>query len=138
MISSELLMINPLNLAVAELFVLRQQYQVKTALHGQAAVDLMLNNNFKTEPIKLVLMDLQMPLMEGYAITKTLRDLVKQNKISDTPIVALTANDSIDDRKTCSEFGMRDYLTKPIKDSELTRVLNRYVKKWFVEYGKCL
>jgi len=57
---------NPFNVAVAELLVLKQQYQVKTALYGQVAIDIMLKNDHQKTPIKLILMDLQMPVMDGY------------------------------------------------------------------------
>jgi len=120
---------NPLNLAVAEILVQKHPYKVKTALHGQAAIDLMLENDFIAQPIKLIFMDLQMPLMDGYETTKALKKLMKERKIPETPIVALTANDSEDDRRHCIMVGMSDYLTKPIKDNELIKVLNFYMKK---------
>jgi len=117
---------NPFNVAVAELLVLKQQYQVKTALYGQVAIDIMLKNDHQKNPIKLILMDLQMPVMDGYQTTKVLKEMMKLKKIPNVPIVALTANDSEDDKKACQEVGMCDYLTKPMKETELIRILRRY------------
>jgi len=51
---------------------------------------------------------------------------MKLKKIPNVPIVALTANDSEDDKKACQEVGVCDYLTKPMKETELIRILRRY------------
>jgi len=114
---------NPLNIAVAKAFVLKNNYQVKTALSGQAAIDTMLENNHTLSPIKLVLMDLQMPMMDGYQATKALKELMKSNEVPETPIIALTANDNEDDKKACRKAGMCDYLSKPVKESEIAQIL---------------
>jgi len=116
---------NPLNIAVAEFFVLKHGFKVKTALSGQAAISTMLKNDHSAHPVKLILMDLQMPVMTGYQVTQALFNLMEEGKIPITPIVALTANDSEDDRKICKDLGMSGYLTKPIKESELSLLLQR-------------
>jgi len=117
---------NPLNLTVAEYFVRSEQYETKTALYGQIAIEIVLKNNHKLAPIRLILMDLQMPVMDGYQTTKKLRELMESGKIPEIPIVALTANDSQNDKKYCLQVGMKDHLSKPLQKSELRRVLNAY------------
>ncbi|RYE19701.1 MAG: response regulator, partial [Sphingobacteriaceae bacterium] len=72
---------NPLNITVAEYFVKSEKYETKTALYGHIAIEIVLKNNHKLTPIKLILMDLQMPIMDGYQTTKALRDLMESGKI---------------------------------------------------------
>jgi len=117
---------NPLNLKVVEHFVKRQLLSTKSALYGQVAIDMMLKNDHQRCPIVLILMDLQMPVMDGYQTTKALRKLMESRKIPAVPIVALTANGTEADKKACLEAGMSDHLTKPLKESELVRILKKF------------
>jgi len=113
---------NPLKISVVEFFIDKHNYQTKVALYGQAAVDIVRNNNHSLSPIKLVLMDLQMSLIDGYQTTKALRNMMSDRTVQEIPIIALTANDSDNDRKMCQEVGMCDYLVKPLKESDLLKV----------------
>ena len=117
---------NPLNITVAEFFVKRLGCQAKSALYGKTGIDLVLKNDFLSEPIKLILMDLQMPIMDGYETTKILKNLMAQGKIPEIPIIALTANDTESDKKACIEAGMSGHLCKPLKEVELRKLLNEY------------
>jgi signal transduction histidine kinase/ActR/RegA family two-component response regulator len=72
----------------------------------------------------LILMDCQMPEMDGFTATRHLRA-----QGVDTPIVALTANAMMGDRDRCVAAGMTDYLTKPIEPSKLAETLNRYLRR---------
>jgi len=117
---------NSLNIMVAENLIASHKCQVKTALTGHAAINLLLNNNHNTEPIKLILMDCQMPIMDGYETTKTITGLMKEKKIPEIPIVALTANDSEADKDVCRKAGMSGYLSKPLKDKDLDKILKKY------------
>jgi len=117
---------NPLNISVVEFFIEKHNYQTKAALCGQTAVDIVRNNNHISNPIKLILMDLQMPLMDGYQTTKALRNLMSDKTVPNIPIIALTANDSDNDRRMCQEVGMCDYLVKPLKESELLKIIKKY------------
>lgn len=119
---------NPLNLFVAEKLISCQGYKVKTALSGEIAIELFLNNNHSSEPILLILMDLQMPLMDGYMATKVLRDLMQEKKVPEVPIVALTANDTIKDKEMCVQVGMFDMLSKPLRIQDLFRVIQSISK----------
>ena len=77
--------------------------------------------------IKLIFMDLQMPIMDGYEATQALRKLMVEEKIPNIPIVALTANDSPQDKKKCIDVGMSGHLSKPLKDVDLEIMLKRFV-----------
>jgi two-component system sensor histidine kinase/response regulator len=78
-------------------------------------------------PYDLVLMDIQMPEMDGLTATKMIRSATDANINPDVPIVAMTAHAMKGDRKKCLDAGMNNYLCKPIKPDELYSVLNTYV-----------
>jgi len=119
---------HPFNLTVAKHILCSYGFSVETAFHGQEAIDLMRKNavNIKN-PIRLVLMDCQMPVMDGYETTKELRDLMKRGEIPEVPIIALTANDSELARKKCEQAGMCGHLSKPLDEKELKIILKKYL-----------
>ncbi|MBW8038581.1 MAG: PAS domain S-box protein [Planctomycetes bacterium] len=91
--------------------------EVAVAENGKEAVEIVLQQSFD-----LIFMDMQMPVLNGYTAIKELR-----GKGITTPIVALTAYVMETDRKECLEAGSDDYLSKPIDQEELKRILNKYV-----------
>ena len=96
---------------------------VSTATNGREAVSM-----FKLKTFDLIFMDCQMPEMDGFEATKKIRE-IEEKRGSHTPIVALTAHAMEGYRETCLEAGMDDYLTKPIKEAELIKFLNKMSKK---------
>ncbi|MHC4269511.1 MAG: response regulator, partial [Planctomycetota bacterium] len=76
----------------------------------------------------LVLMDCQMPEMDGYEATNTIRDQNSAVRNHNIPIIAMTANAMKGDREKCLEVGMDDYITKPINRQEFADVIKRYLK----------
>lgn len=93
-------------------------YNTLVAENGQEALQLL-----KQHTIALVMMDLQMPVMDGLTCTKSIR----ASGFRKLPIIALTANIMSADKKSCIAVGMNDYLTKPVKLESLRPVLERYV-----------
>jgi len=122
---------NSLNLIIGNYLVSSHGYQVQTALSGQIAIDFLKNNDHTKHPICLILMDLQMPDMDGYETTRNLRKLMKHQQIPEIPIVAFTANDREEDRKACRQAGMVGFLSKPIKEPDLLKILNTYACRKF-------
>lgn len=75
----------------------------------------------------LVLMDCQMPEMDGYEATIEIRNAVSSAMNSDVPIIAMTANAMAEDRKKCLEVGMNDYLAKPVKIKNLLNMIQKWL-----------
>jgi CheY-like chemotaxis protein len=78
------------------------------------------------EPFDLILMDCQMPEMDGFEATRRIR---AQQATAHIPIIALTANALPEDREMCLQAGMDDYLPKPFKPEALRAVLERWAQK---------
>jgi PAS domain S-box-containing protein len=99
-------------------------YTVVTAGNGREALAA-----FDAQPFDLILMDVQMPELNGYEVTSLIRDREKPGA-GRTPIVALTANAMNGDRERCLGAGMDGYLSKPINKNELIDVLRQFTLKW--------
>lgn len=101
-------------------FVLRSiGYGVLEAANGQQAVDL-----FKTRRPDLILMDLSMPVLDGYGAARKIREMDEGSVI---PIIAISAHATLDHRAKAVAVGFNDYLTKPIDFVELELVLHRHL-----------
>lgn len=96
----------------------------KVANNGQEAIDLLAKGEFD-----LVLMDGQMPVMDGYEATAVIRSGTIPGVNPRIPVVALTAHAMVGEDKKCLEAGMNDYLTKPLDRKKLIEVLGKYLQK---------
>ncbi|WP_250656165.1 hybrid sensor histidine kinase/response regulator [Alkalimarinus coralli] len=102
------------NREIAETLLSDSGFDVTTAVNGQEAVDAV-----ETGTFDLVLMDVQMPVMDGYEAARTIR---KNPKHKDLPILAMTANAMVGDKEKCLDAGMNDHISKPI---DLERMLSK-------------
>ena len=98
---------------------------LKVANDGLEALDILADPEAMT--FDLILMDCQMPNMDGYETTRRIRASEAGNMFSKIPIVALTANTMNSDREKCFAAGMNDYLTKPIDHQALQLILKKYL-----------
>ena len=101
----------PVNREVAQMLLEETGLAIETALNGQQALTLAAQSHFD-----LILMDMQMPVMDGLQAARGIRQLPGYRK---TPIVAMTANAFADDRQRCLEAGMDDFIAKPIEPEAL-------------------
>jgi CheY-like chemotaxis protein len=99
-------------------------YRVDAVANGQEAVEAL-----KMVPYDLVLMDVQMPEMDGLEATKTIR--MKDSNVLNPqiPIVALTAHVREEDQDRCFESGMNDYISKPVEPNRLFETINKWIIK---------
>jgi CheY-like chemotaxis protein len=111
---------NPVNQILCSVILKKIGHTVVVANHGQEALDL-----FAKQPWDVILMDMQMPVMDGLEATRAIRALELPGQ--HTPIVAMTANAMESDRQLCLAAGMDDYLSKPFKFAELQAILEKAV-----------
>lgn len=96
---------------------------VQIADHGQQAIDILQDN---PAGFDVVLMDLQMPVMDGLSATQHIRTILG---LTDLPIIAMTANAMVSDRDACLAAGMNDHIGKPFDLNNLIRVIRKYSKR---------
>lgn len=110
---------NPVNQLVAKGMLGKLGCQVQVAAHGQEALDCLERDSFD-----LVLMDCNMPVMDGYEASRRIR---QSSRWPELPIVALTANAMPEERERCRAAGMNDYLAKPFRREELLALIEHWV-----------
>jgi signal transduction histidine kinase/DNA-binding NarL/FixJ family response regulator len=109
---------NIVNQEVAQVVLKKAGLQVDLAANGQEAVDMVSQNTYRA-----VIMDIQMPVMDGYQATAAIRAMADREK-SQIPIMAMTAHAYDDDREKCLRAGMNDYVSKPFNSRELLAKLS--------------
>jgi two-component system sensor histidine kinase/response regulator len=115
---------NPVNQRVAQRLLQKMAADVTIANNGAEALERMAESTFDA-----VLMDCQMPVMDGFTATRRIRELERQNgRGKRLPIIALTANVMSEDRENCIAAGMDAHLGKPIEPAKLVDCLGRYLK----------
>jgi two-component system, sensor histidine kinase SagS len=110
---------NPVNQLVAKGMLIKLGCEVVVAAHGAEGLDQLEQREFD-----LVLMDCNMPVMDGYEASRQIR---RSGRWPDLPIVALTANAMPEERERCRAAGMSDYLSKPFRREELAALLDQWV-----------
>ncbi|MBF0477296.1 MAG: response regulator, partial [Deltaproteobacteria bacterium] len=113
---------NITNQKVAIRYIEKMGYRVDAVANGKEAVE-----TLKTIPYDLVLMDVQMPELDGYEATKMIRNNDVPVLDHQIPIIAMTANAMKGDREKCLEAGMDDYVSKPIMPADLAQVIDRWI-----------
>ena len=115
---------NALNAEIALELLKGAGFLVEHAADGQACVDML--SRAEEGYYDLILMDVQMPILNGYEATKKIRQLENRKK-AEIPILAMTANAFSEDRQAALEAGMNDHVAKPIDMNVLLRVMMKYL-----------
>lgn len=110
---------NAINQLVTRGMLLKLGYRVRTADNGVEALELL-----RSDKVDAVLLDCQMPIMDGFATCRALRNLPG---CAEVPVLAITAHSHSGDRERCLAAGMSDYLAKPVKFDELRVLLHDWV-----------
>ena len=113
---------NEVNQLVTRGMLSKLGYQVKTVSNGETALALL-----DQEAFDLVLMDCMMPEMDGFEVTRQLREREHHNDAPRTPVVAITANTAEGVQARCLAAGMDDFLAKPVHLDALETVLRRWL-----------
>jgi PAS domain S-box-containing protein len=119
---------NKINQVVAQGVLKRFHLKADVANNGLEALDT-LKDSVNTKPFTIILMDCQMPEMDGYQATQEIRRDAVGEAFSNIPIIAMTANAMDGDKERCIEAGMDDYLTKPINPMILEQKLHQWLNE---------
>ena len=111
---------NEINQQIASELLTDAGFVVELADNGQLALEMAQRSSYD-----LVLMDMQMPVMDGLSATAAIRRIARLDSL---PIVAMTANAMEKDRRSCLDAGMNDFLTKPIDPDEMWRMLLKWIR----------
>ena len=111
---------NQINQRVGKLILQRAGFSIDLVGDGREALEA-----HKTEPYDLILMDCQMPTMDGLEACRQIRKLDQPQPV----IVAVTANALVGERERCLEAGMDDYLSKPFQAEQLVAVVRRWTSE---------
>jgi PAS domain S-box-containing protein len=113
---------NPINQKVAQSMLKKMGLRSDVVANGQEAV-----NALQTIPYDIVLMDCQMPEMDGFTATRVIRQQGSKAQNPHIPIIAMTASAMQGDRDKCIQAGMNDFVAKPVMKKELARILARWL-----------
>ena len=113
---------NEVNLMVARRILEQMGVTVVTAINGKEALD-----RVKQRDFDCILMDVQMPVLDGMEATRQLRQWEREQGRAPIPVIALTANAMEEERERCFSAGMDDHLAKPFRRQQLSRVLTPYL-----------
>ena len=112
----------PYNRLIINKILVKYQVHLKEVGNGQLAID----EWRKNKNYDLILMDMNMPVMDGFQAMKKIRSIPK---IASTPIIALTAKAMKKDRDECIKAGANDYITKPVDIDKLLTLVRVWIRK---------
>lgn len=110
---------NVLNQRIVTFSLKKYNHTVEIANNGLEALEI-----YKKRKFDVILMDIMMPVMDGLEATLRIREYENVNSISQTPIIAVTANTMDNDREKCLSYGMNDFMAKPFDVEKLKTIFN--------------
>jgi len=109
------------NRIVIKAYLKKEPHRIEVAENGKIGLEKFISGDYD-----LVLMDMRMPVMDGYTATGEIRKWEDENRKDATPIIALTAHALREDRQKCLDAGCTDYLSKPLKKADLLKKIREY------------
>ena len=120
---------NSINIQVARYIVSPLASEIKFVINEQEAV-----NEYQTGNYDIILMDVKMPVMDGYEATKTIRKIEKENGRGERiPIIAMTANNMYEEIQQCLSIGMDGFLPKPFMTDDVKSVIENLGNEGLIE-----
>lgn len=118
---------NELNWEIAHVLLSERGFEIDWAENGQQCLDMFL----ASEPgyYKAILMDIRMPVMDGYGATRAIRSQESRPDGRDIPIIAMTADAFAEDVARCLECGMQGHLAKPLNIDEVVETIRKFYKR---------
>lgn len=116
---------NHINQVVLKTMLQRLNVETETADHGIKALAILEQARIDNTPFDMILMDCQMPVMDGFSATRNIRN--SSHDYANIPIIAVTANALSSDKERCLECGMNDYLSKPFQLDDIRSKLKRWL-----------
>jgi signal transduction histidine kinase/CheY-like chemotaxis protein len=110
------------NILVTSTYLKDFGFSFDIANNGKMALE-----KYRSQNYEVILMDIQMPDMNGYEVTHCIREMERQNRQAHTPIIAMTAFASIDSKNRCLKAGMDDYIAKPFQPQELESKISLFI-----------
>lgn len=123
---------NHINQVVLKTMLQRLNIETEAADHGLKAIALLDKADANNQPIDLILMDCQMPVMDGFEATHNIRTSTK--RYANIPIIAVTANALSSDRERCMKAGMSDYLSKPFQLDDIRSKLQTWIPQSSIDH----
>lgn len=117
---------NPVNQKIAIAFVKKLGFVCEAHENGREAVDALHRGSREGKPFHIVLMDVQMPVLDGYDATREIRKS-EDKAVREVLVIAMTASAIRGDREKCLQSGMDSYLAKPVRQQVLKQTLERYI-----------
>ncbi|WP_436323441.1 ATP-binding protein [Vibrio cidicii] len=126
---------NDINQEVAKGFLAPLNAQIDCVSNGLDALNLVMEKHIEGKAYHCILMDCQMPVMDGYECARQLRYNSQKYGHSNVPIIAMTANAFSGEKEKCLAHGMSDYITKPVDSERLVEKVSRWTKKYQNQRG---
>ena len=117
---------NELNMEIAEFMLQNEGADVTKAWNGREAVEIF--EKSRPDEFDIILMDIMMPVMNGYEATKIIRSMDREDAKT-IPIIAMTANAFTEDRIRAKEAGMDEHISKPVDGKLMIKVIHELVSK---------
>lgn len=116
---------NPINQKVIKKLLEKKELHVHLANNGQEGFDSFVDWAYQGQFFKIIFMDLQMPVLDGYSATKRIRETEINHHLKRTPVIAVTAHALPSDHQLCMAIGMDGFVTKPIDPDVLYSVIDK-------------